>query len=79
MRRIFVDTSAWDAIADAGDPNHELALAFSDEIVGQCRLVVTNYILDELYTFTTLLGLTGLVALSGDAVEDTEKSLLPPG
>jgi hypothetical protein len=22
MRRIFVDTSAWDAIVDAGDPNH---------------------------------------------------------
>jgi len=50
MRQIFVDTSAWDAIADAGDPNHEMALLFRDEIAGQCRLVVTNYVLDELYT-----------------------------
>lgn len=50
MRQIFVDTSAWDAIADGGDPNHEVALLFRDEIAGQCRLVVTNYILDELYT-----------------------------
>jgi len=50
MRQIFVDTSAWDAIADGGDPNHEVALLFRDEIAEQCRLVVTNYILDELYT-----------------------------
>ncbi|HFD40366.1 MAG TPA: PIN domain-containing protein [Anaerolineae bacterium] len=50
MRRIFVDTSAWDAIADGGDPNHEHALRFKDEIVGQCRLITTNYVLDELYT-----------------------------
>jgi predicted nucleic acid-binding protein len=50
MRQIFVDTSAWDAIADGRDPNHEVALLFRDEIAGQCRLAVTNYILDELYT-----------------------------
>ncbi len=50
MRRIFVDTSAWDAIADGGDPNHEMALLFKDEIAEQYQLVVTNYILDELYT-----------------------------
>jgi len=50
MRQIFVDTSAWDAIADSGDPNHDVALLFRDEIAGQCQLVVTNYILDELYT-----------------------------
>jgi predicted nucleic acid-binding protein len=50
MRQIFVDTSTWDAIADSGDPNHNVALLFRDEIAGQCQLVVTNYILDELYT-----------------------------
>jgi len=50
MRHIFVDTRAWDAIADGGDPNHDVALLFRDEIAGQWRLVVTNYILDELYT-----------------------------
>ncbi len=42
MRQIFVDTGAWDAIADGGDPHHELALLFRDEIAGQCRLVTTN-------------------------------------
>jgi predicted nucleic acid-binding protein len=50
MRQVFVDTSAWDAIADGGDPNHDVVLLFRDEIAGQCQLVVTNYILDELYT-----------------------------
>jgi predicted nucleic acid-binding protein len=54
MRRIFVDTSAWDAIADGGDPNHELALLFRDEIVGQCSLITSNYVLDELYTLLLL-------------------------
>lgn len=50
MKEIFVDTSAWDAVADGGDPNHEIAMLFKDEIAGRYRLVVTNYILDELYT-----------------------------
>jgi len=50
MKQIFVDTSAWSAIADAGDTNHEIALLHKDEIAERCLLVVTNYILDELYT-----------------------------
>lgn len=50
MKEILVDTSAWDAIADGGDPNHTAALQFRDEIAGQYELVATNYILDELYT-----------------------------
>lgn len=44
MKRIFVDTSAWDAIADGGDPNHDIALLFKDEIAEIYHLVVTNYI-----------------------------------
>jgi uncharacterized protein len=54
MSRIFVDTSAWDAIADGGDSNHALALLFRDEIAGQYKLVTTNYVLDELYTLLML-------------------------
>jgi predicted nucleic acid-binding protein len=50
MRRILVDTSAWGAIADSNDPNHEIALLFQEEITGRCQLVITNYILDELLT-----------------------------
>jgi hypothetical protein len=50
MKPILVDTSAWDAIADSGDSHHEIALLFKDEMAGHYRLVVTNYILDELYT-----------------------------
>lgn len=54
MKRLFVDTSAWDAIADAGDPNHEVARAFQEEIAGQRLLVATSYVLDELYTLLLL-------------------------
>ncbi len=54
MNRIFVDTSAWDAIIDGGDANHALALLFSDEIAGHYALVTTNYVLDELYTLLLL-------------------------
>jgi len=50
MKRLFVDTSAWDALADSADSHHELAQLFQQEITGRYRLVVTNYVLDELYT-----------------------------
>ena len=41
-------------MADAGDPNHELARAFQEEIAGERVLVATNYVLDELYTLLLL-------------------------
>ena len=30
--KIFIDTSAWDAIEDSSDPNHEIALVFKDDL-----------------------------------------------
>lgn len=67
MKEIFVDTSAWDALADAGDPNHARALQFRDEIVGQCRLVISDYVLDELYTLLLLnVGYAKAVAFKRD-------------
>jgi len=50
VRQIFVDTSAWDALADKADKDHLSALRFRDKIAGECKLVTSNYILDELYT-----------------------------
>ena len=50
MRQVFVDTSAWAALADQADSNHEVALLFQDEIAGQCQFLATDYVLDELYT-----------------------------
>jgi len=62
MKRLFVDTGAWDAIADKGDKNHVRALQFRDEIVGKRKLVTSNYILDELYTlFLMNIGFQGTV------------------
>ncbi len=54
MKEIFVDTSAWDAIEDANDTNHEIALLFKEEIAEKYRLVTTSYVLDETYTLLLL-------------------------
>ena len=47
---MFVDTSALVAMADVRDTNHLIAAQLGEEIMGQYRLIVTNYVLDELYT-----------------------------
>lgn len=45
---IFVDTSAWYALVDRGDPDHPIvALAFE---ANSGRLVTSNYVLDEVFT-----------------------------
>lgn len=54
MRELFVDTSAWMAILDSGDVNHRPALTFQRQIAGADLLIVTNYILDELYTLVMM-------------------------
>ena len=51
MEAVFVDTSAWDAIEDGGDPHHAAALRFKEELAQRgARLYATNFILDECYT-----------------------------
>jgi predicted nucleic acid-binding protein len=54
MKEILMDTSAWDAIEDASDPNHDIALLFKEETAENYRLVTTSYILDETYTLLLL-------------------------
>ena len=44
MKEIFVDTSAWDAIEDASDTNHDIALLFKEEIAEKYHLVTTGYV-----------------------------------
>ena len=63
MRQVFVDTSAWDALADSHDAHHDLALLFRQEIAGRAQLVITDYVLDELYTLLLLnIGYQGAVS-----------------
>ena len=50
MKQLFVDTSAWDALADKADKDHLTAIRFRNEITGRRKLVTSNYILDELFT-----------------------------
>lgn len=58
MRIAFVDTSAWCAVENEDDENHDTALLLLEEIIeGRYRLVTTNYVLDE--TYTLLLGRVG--------------------
>ncbi|MFN7948481.1 MAG: PIN domain-containing protein [Blastocatellia bacterium] len=54
MNRIFVDTSAWDAIADSVDQHHEEALLLKEEIAGNYSLATTTFVLDELWTLLLL-------------------------
>ena len=48
VRRVFVDSSAYYAVTDARDRNHELALAISEQLVrARVQVFTTNFILAE--------------------------------
>lgn len=49
MNKIFVDTSAFAALADSSDDNHTGATEFNRTVKG-ISLITSNYVLDELYT-----------------------------
>jgi predicted nucleic acid-binding protein len=52
MRRIFVDTGAFVALEDADDEHHQAALQFQASLLPRLtRLVTTNFVLDETYTW----------------------------
>ncbi len=53
MKQVFIDTSAFAALADKNDANHDRAVTFNKTVSG-IRLVTTNYVLDELYTLLLL-------------------------
>ena len=46
--RLFVDTSAWFAYVNAGDPDHQRVRAALDDPPG--RLVTSNFVFDETVT-----------------------------
>jgi len=48
VRRIFVDTSAWYALVDVRDPDHEAATDFMHG--NSAPLVTSNFVLDETLT-----------------------------
>ena len=48
MERVFVDTSAWYAVADARDPDHPAVSAFMQS--NPLPLITTTYVLDEMLT-----------------------------
>ncbi|MDI3280183.1 MAG: PIN domain-containing protein [Bacillota bacterium] len=48
MDYVFVDTSAWYAYINAGDPDHGRVRSAMEELAG--RLLTSNYVFDELIT-----------------------------
>lgn len=51
MKRLFVDTAGWMAMADANDPRHASSLQVRDRWLEQGGILVTsNYVIDETLT-----------------------------
>ena len=51
MKRLFVDTAGWMAMADAKDPLHQKSIQCRDEWLEENAIVVTsNFIIDETLT-----------------------------
>jgi predicted nucleic acid-binding protein len=51
MKRIFVDTAGWMAMADAKDPEHRGSISYRDRALEDGAIMVTsNYIIDETLT-----------------------------
>src|SRR5436309_6162713 len=60
MRQLFMDTSAYFALADRRDENHEAAVRVIHQIIRErIELLTTNYIVAETYTLLlTRIGYT---------------------
>jgi predicted nucleic acid-binding protein len=51
MKRLFVDTAGWMAMADAKDPLHKQSVLFRDELLEENGIIViSDYIIDETLT-----------------------------
>ena len=75
--KIFIDTSAWDAIEDSNDRNHELALIFKDDLQDNCLLITTDYVLDETYTLLLMnIGYDRTVAFNKHIIELINSGIL---
>ncbi len=72
MKQIFVDTSAYFALVDRQDENHEAAVKIIRQIIRErAELLTTNYIIAE--THTLLLNRIGYVTAL-QVIEDLYKS-----
>src|SRR5438105_4255094 len=72
MRQLFVDTSAYFALADRRDENHEVAVRVIHQITRErAELLTTNYVIAE--THTLLLNRIGY-ATALRVIEDLYKS-----
>ena len=63
MNEVFVDSSAWVALADGTEPNHESAAAAYQSLLRSARLVTTNLVVAEAHT-TLMRRINSRVALA---------------
>ena len=70
MKPVFVDTGGFIALENAKDQHHAQALAFQQRVAEQhLRLLTSNFVLDEAYTWLRL-GLGHALALRfGEAIQ----------
>lgn len=72
MRQLFVDTSAYFALTDSRDENHEAAVHFIHQLIRErAELITTNYIVAE--THTLLLNRIGYT-IARQVIEELYKS-----
>jgi len=73
MKRLFVDTAGWMAMADGMDPMHAIFRAARDKwLVAGGILVVSNYVVDETLTLIRMrLGLNAAEKWWGQVSEST--------
>lgn len=76
MKRLFVDTGAWYALADRNDPDHERVADCLQTYGG--RLVTTNFVFDETVTLLRYrLGFTAAKAFGTQLLKGDAASVLP--
>lgn len=73
-RRVFVDTSAFVALANAGDQYHQAAVSCMHMLQGSKALLITsNFILDETYTRLRRRGGIKIAVAFGDNVRTSRQ------
>lgn len=78
MDRVFVDTSAWKAIADQEDAFAPPAADYYRQLLDERQpLLTTNFVLDELYTLLTRVAGLRQAAQFGDALLVASHRLRP--
>lgn len=77
MKKLFIDSSAFIALTDRSESNHESAVDFVETLPNSVRLVTSNFILDESVTrVRTLLGVEVAYQLGKEILSSKKYDLI---